>query len=174
MPVSVFPVFLTALLLIVPFVAARFGARYGIRFGIISLSLFLSVVLFAYIPGLYWAWEARSGNGNALYRLAQWEESHSESIGQWFLWPFRPDVRSGYQNLEAAANSGYPPAIYALGVRLKYGQHVPKPKNWMGPAGNVFDQPERGQPLIDKALSLGFAPPVKEDEFYWQVFRRCK
>jgi hypothetical protein len=28
--------------------------------------------------------------------------------------------------------------MYALGVRLKYGDHVPKPPGWTGAAGNVF------------------------------------
>jgi TPR repeat protein len=63
-------------------------------------------------------------------------------------------VSFGYAWLEKAANRNYPPAIYALGVRTKHGIHVPRPKDWDGPVGNVFDQPLRGQALIDKAITL--------------------
>jgi hypothetical protein len=57
-------------------------------------------------------------------------------------------------------------------VRLKYGDHVPRPPDWDGPGGNHFPQPQRGQLLIDKALRLGYQPTIKEEYFYWQQYRR--
>jgi hypothetical protein len=62
--------------------------------------------------------------------------------------------------------------IYALGVRLKYGDFVPKPPHWTGPGGNAFPQPERGQALIDQAIRGGFTRPVDGRRFYWQVLRK--
>jgi hypothetical protein len=61
--------------------------------------------------------------------------------------------------------------LYALGVRLKHGIHVPRPANWTGPSGNVFEQPDLGQSYIDKAFELGYKPKVDEESYYWQVYR---
>jgi hypothetical protein len=63
------------------------------------------------------------------------------------------------------------PALYTLGVRLKYGHHVPEPANWKGPAGNVFPRPDKGQPLIDRARRLGYRPPGREEWHYMEVYR---
>jgi hypothetical protein len=38
-----------------------------------------------------------------------------------------------YAWLEKAAAQDYPPAVWLVGVRLKYGLHVPRPPNWNGP-----------------------------------------
>jgi hypothetical protein len=82
-------------------------------------------------------------------------------------------VLGGYAWLEKAAAVDYPPAVYAKGVRLKFGQHVPRPADWEEPpGGNVFPQPERGQALIDKAIRLGYQPTIDEDYFYWRQYRK--
>jgi TPR repeat protein len=106
-----------------------------------------------------------------MYGLARWTENHNERIGEFILWPFEPDVLGGYAWLEKAAAKNYPPAVYAVGVRLKHGIHVPRPPGWNGPAGNRFPQPQRGQALIDRALQLGYRPLVEEQQFY-SHFRR--
>ena len=95
-----------------------------------------------------------------------------DQIGEFVLWPFSPDVLGGYALLKKAAALDYPPAVYAVGVRLKHGDHVPRPPSWNGPAGNHFPQPERGQVLIDKAIQLGYEPSIKEEHFYWQQYRK--
>lgn len=115
--------------------------------------------------------KANRGDPAAKYGLARWTERHDEQIGEFILWPFSPDVLGGYAWLEKAAAADYPPAIYAVGVRLKHGNHVPRPPNWNGPDGNVFPQPQRGQVLIDKAVQLGYQPMIEEEYFYWQQYR---
>jgi TPR repeat protein len=139
----------------------------AIVFGITSV-----IALPFYIPGWWFMLRGLRDNGAAMYQLARWHENHCEKIGALILWPCTPNVEAGYRALEVAAAAGHTPAIYALGVRLKYGDHVPKPPGWTGPGGNVFDQPERGQPLIDQALQAGFTPTVEERLFYSQVFRK--
>jgi hypothetical protein len=59
------------------------------------------------------------------------------------------------------------------GVRLKYGEHVPKSSGWTGAGGNHFPQPELGQKFIDEALASGFRPlpGVDEEVYYWHVYR---
>jgi hypothetical protein len=89
------------------------------------------------------------------------------------LWPCEPDVLGGFAWLEAAATQDYPPAAYLVGVRLKHGEHVPRPPDWKGPSGNHFPQPEKGQELIDRALKLGFVPPPGDEaSYYMRAYRR--
>ncbi|MCY2987147.1 MAG: hypothetical protein NTY19_04665 [Planctomycetota bacterium] len=117
-------------------------------------------------------WKANRGDPAAMYELARWTEKHDEEIGNLILWPFSPDVQGGYAWLEKAAAVDYPPAVYAVGVRLKYGDHVPRPPGWKGPPGGHFPQPERGQVLIDKAIHLGYRPSIEEGYFYWHQYRK--
>lgn len=171
MPVSFLPLLLPVVFVgLIGFGLVR-GRKTLLRCCVVIVSLFAAVTLPTYVEGWLLMFRARSGNPAIIYKLAKWREMHAERIGRFILWPEEPDVLGGYACLERAAQQDYPPALYALGVRLKYGDHVPMPPNWNGPAGNVFPQPERGQPYIDKALLLGFRPLVNEEYFYWQVYR---
>src|SRR5437588_251958 len=81
------------------------------------------------------------GDPAAQYELARWTENHCERLGSIILWPCQPDVLSRFAWLEKAAAQDYPPAVYLVGVRLMHGEHIPKPPDWTGPAGNHFPQP---------------------------------
>jgi TPR repeat protein len=117
--------------------------------------------------------QANRGDPVAQYELARWTENHCEQLGSVILWPCEPDVLGGFAWLEKAAAQDYPPAVYLLGVRIKYGEHVPKPPDWNGSAGNAFPQPEKGQKMIDRALQLGFKPPPGDEvSYYMRVYRR--
>ena len=172
MPVSYWPVIVPLLLICIPiFVGLLRGKR---AFFITACASFLFVAVFLlsiYVPGWLLMIKATRGDPKAQYQLAKWSENHCEKVQAMILWPCQPDVLTGYAWLEKSAEQDYPPALYAIGVRLKCGIHVPEPKNWTGPAGNVFPQLERGQAYIDKALALGYKPVVKEEDFYWQVYR---
>jgi len=125
-----------------------------------------------FISGMSLKLQATSGDSKAQYRYARWLENTSESIGAIMLWPFSPDVLGGYEWLRKSAEGGFIPAIYVQGIRLKHGIHVPEPVGWSGPGGNVFPQPEKGQKLIDKAVSLGFPiPHITEESYYWHFYR---
>src|ERR1044072_8428788 len=127
MPVSFFPLLLPSVFLIILAFGAVRGGRVLLRF-VIVVGLLLSLILLPiYIQGWWLMIRARSGNPAVLYKLAKWREMHAERIGAWILWPEEPDVLGGFECLEQSAEKDYPPALYAVGVRLKYGQHVPKP-----------------------------------------------
>ena len=172
MPVSPLPLVLPIIFIVLLIRGALRGKRTFLRAIGIVVGITAVVTLPFYIPGWWFMLRGSSNNGAAMYQLARWHENHCEKIGALILWPCTPNVEAGYRALERSGATGYTPAIYALGVRLKYGDHVPKPPGWTGPGGNVFDQPERGQPLIDQALRAGFTPTVEERLFYWQVFRK--
>jgi TPR repeat protein len=172
MPVSFLPLIIPALLIGIPLLLLMKGWKTFAWAAAISLALVTSLFLAVYVPGWVLAAKARRGEATAMYELARWTERHDEQIGAFILWPVQPDVLGGYDWLEKAAALEYPPAVYAVGVRLKYGQHVPQPPDWRGPAGNVFAQPERGQALIDKAIRLGYRPTINEEFFYWQQYRK--
>ncbi len=172
MPASLFPLLLPILFVVLLIRGALRGKRTFLRAIAIVACIIAVVALPFYIPGWWFMLRSLSGNGSAMYELARWRENHCGKINSFILWPCSPNVEAGYRALERSAATGYTPAIYALGARLKYGDHVPKPDGWNGPSGNVFDQPEKGQPLIDQALRAGFAPTVEERFFYWQVFRK--
>lgn len=118
--------------------------------------------------------KAGGGDPEVQYELARWHENHCGALHEWLLLPCESDVLTGYAWLEKAAQQDYPPAVYTLGVRLKYGDHVPEPVDWMGPAGNVFPQPERGQALINRALQLGYKPQTSEELHYMTEYRSRK
>ncbi len=171
MPVSYFPLLLPLLFVVLLAQGAIRGWRALIH-AIVIVCLILAMVLLPfYIPGWILMWRVRGGDPHVMYQLAKWHENHSDGIGEIILWPFQPDVLGGYAWVERAAEKDYPPALYAIGVRLKHGLHVPKPAGWTGPGGNVFEQPERGQKYIDKAIELGYTPLVDENMFYDWVYR---
>ncbi|HEX3357051.1 MAG TPA: hypothetical protein VHS31_08780 [Tepidisphaeraceae bacterium] len=135
-----------------------------------ALSLLLLIV---YIPGWLLYAKAAKGDPAAEYRYAQWLENHSDQLGDIILWPVEPDALGGYAWLEKAAAKNYPPAVWLVGVRLKHGLFVPEPRGWTGPGGNSFEQPDRGQPMIDRAINqLGYMPPEREETFYDLHYRR--
>ena len=165
--------FITWFLLIsVPLYFFGRGRKAGIIASAVSVSIVLLLVLSVYVPGWVLMARANRGDPHAQYELARWTENHWEQINQYLLWPTDPDVLGGYAWLERAAAQDYPPAVWLVGVRLKYGIHVPQPPGWKGAAGNVFPQPERGQEMIDRAIRLGFQPPADEEKYYWQVYRK--
>jgi hypothetical protein len=172
MPVSYLPCITPLLLIGVPLLFAFRGRRPFWIAMCVSATLLLAMLLAVYVPGWALRSKAYAGDAAAQYELARWTENHSEQIGSVILWPASPDVLGGYRWLEKSAAQDYPPALYAIGVRLKHGVHVPRPPNWTGPAGNVFPQPERGQRHIDRALELGYRPVVEEELFYWHVYRK--
>jgi hypothetical protein len=139
----------------------------------ISVALIAAFLLSIFIPGWLLGAKARGGDPAAQYAYARWTENHCEDIGRIIIWPCDPDVLGGFAWLEQAAAQDHPPAVWLVGVRLKYGIHVPEPAGWSGPGGNVFPQPDRGQAMIERALNeLGFNPPTDEDRHYWQAYRR--
>ena len=172
MPVSPLPLLLPIIFIVLLIRGTLRGKRTLMRAITVVVCITAVVALPFYIPGWWFMLRSSRGNGAATYQLARWHENHCEKVNSFILWPCTPNVEAGYRALERSAASGYVPAIYALGVRLKYGDHVPKPLGWTGPGGNVFDQPEKGQPLIEQALRAGFIPPVEERLFYAQVFRK--
>lgn len=172
MPVSLFSFLLPIVFIVVLCLGAFLGKKAFLRSVAAVIAITTVVALPFYIPGWWFMLRSLRGDGAALYQLARWHENHCEKIGALILWPCSPNLEAGYQVLERSAAAGYPPAIYALGVRLKHGIFVPQPPGWTGPGGNVFPQPERGQPLIDRALKAGFTPKVEENLFYWQEFRK--
>lgn len=171
MPVS----FLPLLLPVIALGALVISAFKGIKFFLATVAcvavVIIGILSIFYIPGIYYFMKASSGVPSDQYRYARWLENHSDAINQWILWPVEPKVLEGYHWIDRAAESGYTPAIYIKGIRLKYGEHVPMPPNWNGAGGNVFPQPDVGQPFIDQALKLGFKPSVAEDSYYWRVYR---
>lgn len=172
MPVSWLPLIFPALLIGVPLLFLAKGRKPFLRATAVSVLILLLLFLWVYVPGCVLMCKANRGDRAAMYELARWTEKHDEQIGELVLWPFSPDVLGGYAWLQKAAALDYPPAVYAMGVRLKHGDHVPRPADWNGPGGNHFPQPEKGQVLIDKAVRLGYRPAIKEEYFYWQQYRR--
>jgi len=174
MPVSPIPCVTPLLLVAVPLLFLLRGKKPFLIASACSITLLILLLLPFYIPGWILILKERGGNPEAQYELARWHENHCGAIQEWLLWPCEPDVLAGYAWLEKAADQDYPPALYTIGVRLKYGQHVPRPANWSGPAGNVFPQPAKGQALIDRALELGYKPQTKEEFHYMSVYRGSK
>lgn len=170
MPASPLPFIVSCLLIVIPLLCRPWGRKPFIRATAVSAALVLLLLLWIYVPGWILMVRVKFGNPGAMYDLALWTERHDEEIGQFMLWPFGSDKIGSYVWLEKAARLDYPPALYAFGWRLKYGVGVPRPVDWTGPGGNVFDQPERGQLFIDRALELGFKPSVPEREFFAEEY----
>ena len=172
MPVSYFPLLFAAVLIGLPLVTWRFGSRKHAARVFGSCCLVLALLMgWVFLPGLAHSIGARAGTPRAQYEYARWLENHCSLLQAWLPVPCDCDVESGYLWLERAAEGDYTPAIYMLGVRLKYGIHVPRPEDWSGPGGNTFPQPERGQVLIDEALKRGFRPRASEASEYFKAFR---
>jgi hypothetical protein len=173
MPVSYLPCVTPLLLLAIPLLCALRGRKAFLVGLAISIGFFALMFLCVYVPGWILMPAAHRGDPEAQYNLARWTENHCEQLGSVFLWPCEPDVLGGFAWLEKAAAQDYPPAMYLVGVRLKHGEHVPRPPDWNGPGGNFFPQPEKGQVLIDRALKLGFVPPPGDEvSYYMRVYRR--
>lgn len=172
MPVDFTPLIVSVVLIGVPLLFLFKSRKAFLRTAALSASIVAVPFLWVYVPGWISMAKAYCGDSAAMYEMARWTENHNEQMQSVVFWPFSPDVLGGYAWLEKAAAENYPPAVYAMGVRLKYGQHVPRPPDWDGPGGNVFPQPERGQGLIDKAIGLGYQPRIEEDYFYWRQYRR--
>jgi len=171
MPVSPLPLLLPIVFIVLLILGARRGTRGFLRAVKNVFAITAVVTLPFYVPGWWFMLRGSRGNGAALYQLARWHENHCERVGALILWPCSPDVEAGYRALERSAATGYPPALYALGERLKSGYFVPEPPDWSGGCC-IYPQPERGQQLIDRALQAGFTPKVEERFFYWQEFRK--
>lgn len=173
MPVSYLPLIVPLLLVCIPILFRLFGGKRAGRIAACISLLFVAVFLLSiYVPGWRLMGKANRGDPKAQYQLAKWHENHCEKVGALFpCSTSSDDLLTGYAWLEKAAEQDYPPALYAVGVRLKYGEHVPRPKGWDGPAGNWFPQPGRGQVYIDRAIELGYKPVVEEKYFYWHVYR---
>lgn len=172
MPVSFLPLITWIVILAFLIGCAFRGRKAFCTAAIVSAVIVGGILLAVYVPGWLLLARAKNGEPASQYEYARWMENHSEQINAILLWPESPDVLGGYQWLKKAADQEYPPALFAIGVRLKYGMHVPRPLNWDGPGGNVFRQPDRGQHFIDRAHELGYKEPVAEESFYWQHYRR--
>lgn len=161
------PILVFAIPMLIAIVSRKREARIA---SCVSISFVAVFFLWVYVPGWLLMVKAYQGDAKSQYKLAKWTETHQFQIEPVIIWPFPPDLLGGYAWLEKAARQDYPPALYAVGVRLKYGNFVPMPKDWHGPSGNVFAQPERGQPYIDKAIALGYKPQVAESTFYDNIY----
>ena len=173
MPVSLLPI-VTPLIALIAIVWSAFKGKKAlvVTSGCVCGFFFLFLSSH-FVPG--WLLRAKANNGDvaAQYRYARWLENHSEKINEFLLWPSSPQVLEGYAWIDRAAEAGHLPSIYMKGIRLKYGEHVPRPQEWNGPSGNHFTQPELGQRYIDEALGKGFKPltDVEEEYYYWHVYR---
>lgn len=173
MPVSYLPCIMPLVLIGVPLLCLIRGRRAFFVACAVSAAILAAVLLSVFVPGWIMGAKARDGDPADKYEFARWTENHCEDLGSIILWPCTPDVLGGFTWLEKAAAQDHPPAVWLVGVRLKYGIHVPRPAAWSGPAGNVFPQPERGQAMIDRAVNeLGFQPPPDEETYYWQTYRQ--
>ena len=173
MPVSYLPCLTPILLIGVPMLLLLASRRAAVGAAAISVLLVAAFLLSIYIPG--WRFHARAAAGDpvAQYQYAQWLENHSEDVEQVLPMPAEPDVYGGFAWLQKAAAHNYPPAVWLVGARLKYGIFVPEPPHWTGPGGNVFPQPSVGQPLIDHAVNdLRYRAPADAEQFYWQHYRK--
>lgn len=154
MPVNFAPVILLFLAIVIPLSLALLK-RFRASIGVVVLEIVLLVVylLSIYMPGWRLEGLAERGDPVAQFQYSRWCRSVTIA-GQQLI-----DVSASLNWLERSADQGYPPAIYTLGVKYKYGEEFP------GHSG-LFPQPDKGQPLIDKALALGFTPPIAEDLYY--------
>ena len=173
MPVSYLPLLFLIFAIVFPLLMIGVFGKRGLGIGIglpgvVVLAFYLKV----YLPSWVLRVEANRGDPAALYRLARWTENHGDELRELLPSGGEPDVIGGFRLLEKAAAKDYPPAVWLVGVRLKYGMHVPQPPDWKGPRGNVFPQPANGQKMIDRARKLGFKPPDEEETYYWTVYRK--
>ena len=173
MPVSFLPL-LTWLVIFGLLTASAFCGTKVLRNTSIGCGLFLLLVFsITYVPGALLERSAASGDPEAQYDYARWLENHGEGLNSVILWPSSPDIQGGYNWLRKSAEQEFPEAMFALGVRLKYGQHVPDGDGkFGGTGGNVFEYPDLGQQYIDRAHALGYKEPVTEQTFYWRHYRR--
>lgn len=177
MPVSFVPLYTAVLLLLPPILGRVLRRRRGFWCGlVVSIVAYLYILLVFHFPGWQLRSKAHEGDAASQYNYARWIENHDGNLSALVIWFGRPDLLAGYGWLEKAAEQDYAPAVYLVGLRLKYGDFVPRPPEWpewREPMGNIFCQPDRGQALIDRALRLGFQPPPGDERSYYiRVFRR--
>jgi hypothetical protein len=155
-----------------PIIARLISYKSSIFTIILELLLVFIWVVSSYIQGAYLFYHANKGDKESMFQYSRWVENHNERIGSLVLWPVPTDTLHGFNCLEKAAAMSHPEATYALGVRLKYGTHVPRPTNWQGPSGNHFPQPDLGQHYIDLSKQLGYEPDVDEQLYYRKEYRK--
>lgn len=172
MPIPYLPLILPAIFIIVLFVGMRKGKKPFLIVLISEAIVVIAISLPFWLPGLYYAFGAYNGNAKSQFELAKWYETHQEKIGSIYFYPFSPNEEKSFAWLKKSSDNGYLLAEYTLGVRLKMGYGVPRPDTWSGSGGNVFPQPEKGQPLIDLAIKNGFKPTAPESDYYPKLFRQ--
>ncbi len=142
MPVSPLPV-VTWLILFALIVVNGFRGKRAFAAAVVFSVLSVAFIWFAVsAPGFLLQRKAAAGAAVAQFEYARFVENKSSRINAIISWPTTSDVLGGYKWLLQSAKQNHPPALYALGVRLKHGIHVPEPPNWTGPAGNRFPQPD--------------------------------
>ncbi len=133
-----------------------------IIFGLVIFSIvYFSPIAWQFTIGAVQGVRAYQGDAKAMYELARWHESHSGKITVLIPYWNKPNIDDGFKWLHRSASKQFPPAMYCLGVRLKYRILVPI---------DSIDTNE-GQSCIDKANRMGFKSVCLEDEFYWQCYR---
>ena len=171
MPVSYLPCITPLLLIGLPILLLFKSRRAAAIAAAISILILAAILLSIYVPGWRLHSQAVAGNPYAQYRYAQWTALHLYDLQEIIFYPCEHDDYADLPWLEKAAAQDYPPAVWLLGAKYKYGMGVPEPPNWAGPGGNVFPQPDRGQPLIDHAVKdLGYTPPPDAWAYYYQHY----
>ncbi len=138
--------------------------------GLLALEILAVTVAFLIIHVPKWKLEhrAQKGDPTAQFELSRWYAAkgfHNYDSTQWapcFHW------------LALSAGQDYPPALYSLGIIYKYGNFASSPSGQLEVPAKQR-QLAKGQALIDKALVLGFKPPVfnpsiPEDDFFNAVY----
>jgi TPR repeat protein len=153
-------------LVVLPVTCSFRSRRNGIIAALFSGGALSLILLSIFLPGAWLAWQANRVDLSAMYRYAQWLDNHNSRLAQILLWAPDGDTARSLHWLQKAADQDFVPAIYVVGVRFKNGCGVPRPENWTGPGGNVFAQPEIGQPLIDKAIRMGYVPRYDDENAF--------
>jgi hypothetical protein len=171
-PVSFLPVLYTALVLVFPLLFLRRGRTVVLRAVLVSALGIALPILLPMWQGSRLHAAATAGRAEAQYEFARWKENHAGQIGRFLLWPEQPDVEAGFEWLVRAAMQQHPPALFALGARLKHDQQVPEAWFERGIRRLPEERRAQGQAMIDEALARGFRPQTDDRNFYWFEFRR--
>lgn len=171
MSVSLLPLITSGLLVLLPLLFLLRGLTAFLRAAAASATLFLAIFLIVHVPGWLLMRGVQRNDPVAMYQLARWTESHAEKMRAVVLWSQPIDTDGGYSLLVRAAKLGHPPALYALGTRLKHGMFVPDPAKRSMPGIVPVTQQRRGQQFMDRAIRLGFTPKYTEQQHYFGEFR---